>query len=53
MKKCMLVDLHVVASLAQFSANDAVSEVVHRSRWAMPCIIGCDVIIAMQKWTLR
>jgi hypothetical protein len=50
MKKCMLVDLHVVPSFALFTADAAVVELVGCSRKPKPCINGYDIIIAMQKW---
>ncbi len=53
MKKCMLVDPHVVPSSAQFTADDTVDELVGCSRKPNPCINGYDVIIAMQKWQLE
>jgi hypothetical protein len=53
MKKCMLVDLHVVPSSAQFTADAAVVELVGCSRKPKLCINGYGVIIVMQKWQLE
>jgi hypothetical protein len=53
MRKCMLVDPHVVPSSAQFNADAAVVELVGCSRKPKPCINGYDIIIAMQKWWLE
>jgi hypothetical protein len=50
MKKCMLVDPHVLPSSAPFTADAAVVELLGCSRKPKPCINGYDVIIAMQKW---
>ncbi len=53
MRKCMLVDLHVVPSSAQFNADAAVVELVSCSRTPKPSVNGYDTIIAMQKWQLE
>ncbi len=53
MRKCMLVDLFVVPSSAQFNADTAVVELVGRSRKPQPSVNGYDIIIAMQKWQLQ
>jgi hypothetical protein len=53
MKKCMLVDLHVVPSSAQFTADAVVVELLGCSRKPKPCTNGYDVIIAMQKQQLE
>jgi hypothetical protein len=53
MRKCMLVDPHVVPSSAQFDADAAVVELVGCSWKPKPCINVYDIIIAMQKWRLE
>ncbi len=53
MKKCMLVDPHVVPSSAGFTADAAVVGLLGCCRKPKPCINGYDVIIAMQKWRLE
>jgi hypothetical protein len=53
MRKCMLVDLHVVPSSAQFNEDAAVVELVGCSWKPKPSVNGCDIIIAMQNWQLE
>ncbi len=53
MRKCMLVDLFVVPSSAQFNTETAVYEIVGCSRKPKECVNGYDIIIAMQKWQLE
>jgi hypothetical protein len=53
MRKCMLVDPHVVPSSALSNTDAAVVELVGGSRKPKPSINGYDIIIAMQKWQLE
>jgi hypothetical protein len=53
MRKCMLIDPHVVPSFTQFNADAAVVELVGRSRKPKPSVNEHDIIIAIQKWQLE
>ncbi len=53
MRKCMLVDPHVVSSSAQFNADATDVELVGCSWKPKPSVNGYDIIIAMQKWQLE
>jgi hypothetical protein len=53
MRKCMLVDPHIVPSSALFTVDAAVAELSGWSRKPKQCINGYDIIIAMQKWQLE
>ena len=53
MRNCILVDINVEPSAAQFIPDPPVSETVGRSRKRQEYVNGYDVIIALQRWRLK
>jgi hypothetical protein len=53
MRNCILVNLNVEPSAAQFIPDASVSETVGRSRKPQEYVNGFDVIIALQRWRLE